>query len=498
MRKLVFRTLVFTALFCLLLTAAVFAEDAEITASDVNFRSGPGTEYSIFDCLPKGTVVTVTDRSDDEWYGVTYGGHSGFIYAIYLNVSAAPAETPVQTVDPAPVKEPAAAPAETPVSGGAVGGSVNAMYVRFRTGPSTEYSILGEYNSGTALTVTAQSGDWYAVTINGKSGYMYADYITLSENGSIPIETPAQTVVETPVATPAPTPVPVVQEPVSNTEGVAGHIKGDYVYFRTGPDTTYSIYETLDDGTKLTITGTSGNWRAVTIGGRSGYVYSSYVVSDGGAIPETPVATPEPVVTPVENTTALVGYITGNSVRFRSGPSTRDDILDELNFGNPVTITGTSGEWKAVVVNGRAGYVYGQYVSEGSATDVGDSPNASVLGKQIVEYALQYEGCPYVWGGTSPSGFDCSGFTTYVYGHFGISLNRVADDQTRNGVEVDISALQPGDLLCFYSGGNYVGHVGIYIGNNRFIHASTYTTGVIISDLSGYYNTRGFIARRLV
>ena len=163
-----------------------------------------------------------------------------------------------------------------------------------------------------------------------------------------------------------------------------------------------------------------------------------------------------------------------------------------------MTITGSSGEWKAVTVKGESGYVYGQYVSEGKIEVIGESPNASPLGKQIVEYALQYEGCAYVWGGTSPDGFDCSGFTTYVFRHFGIQLNRVADDQRKNGVKVDNSALQPGDLLCFFSGGDYVGHVGIYIGNNRFIHASTYTTGVIISELSGYYDTRGFEARRLI
>ena len=151
-----------------------------------------------------------------------------------------------------------------------------------------------------------------------------------------------------------------------------------------------------------------------------------------------------------------------------------------------------------MTINDVAGYVYSQYVSEGRVAVIGDDPNASELGRQIVEYALQYEGYPYVWGGTSPSGFDCSGFTTYVFRHFGITLNRVACDQARNGVAVDTSALQPGDLLCFYSSADYIGHVGIYIGNNRFIHASTYTTGVIISELSGYYDTRGFIARRVI
>ena len=290
---------------------------------------------------------------------------------------------------------------------------------------------------------------------------------------------------------------------VTPTGSKAGHISGDYVYFRSGPSTYYAIYDCLDNGTALTITGRSGEWYAVTIGNRSGYVYNAYVVNDdGGEIPseDRPEPTPEPTPTPADppSTTSIPGYITGNDVRFRSGPSTRHDILGEYSYGTALTITGTSGEWKAVIINGQSGYVYGQYVAEGSVAVVGDDPNTSEIGRQIVEFALQYQGYPYTWGGTSPStGFDCSGFTTYVYGHFGITLNRVACDQARNGVAVDISALQPGDLLCFYSSADYIGHVGIYIGNNRFIHSSTYTTGVIISELGGYYNTRGFIARRV-
>ncbi len=480
MRKRVLKTLIFAALFCILLTVSVFAEEAEITGSYVNFRSGPSTEYSIYDCLPKGTVVTVTDRSNSEWYAVTYDGRSGFISSAYLSVygDAAPADVPATG---------SVAAAE------GTSGTVNAMYVRFRSGPGTDYSILGEYNSGTALTVTGSTDGWYAVVIYGQSGYMYADYVTLG--GAAPAQ-------DTPAPTPAPTPVP---DPivVTPTGSKAGHISGDYVYFRSGPSTYYAIYDCLDNGTALTITGRSGEWYAVTIGGRSGYVYNAYVVNDdGGDVPnETqPEPTPEPTPAPTAPppTTSIPGYITGNDVRFRSGPSTRHDILGEYSYGTALTITGTSGEWKAVIINGQSGYVYGQYVAEGSVAVVGDDPNTSEIGRQIVEFALQYQGYPYTWGGTSPStGFDCSGFTTYVYGHFGITLNRVACDQARNGVAVDISALQPGDLLCFYSSADYIGHVGIYIGNNRFIHSSTYTTGVIISELGGYYNTRGFIARRV-
>ena len=86
----------------------------------------------------------------------------------------------------------------------------------------------------------------------------------------------------------------------------------------------------------------------------------------------------------------------------------------------------------------------------------------------------------------------------YVYSRFGYQLNRVAEDQARNGVHVDPSDLQPGDILCFYSNG-YIGHVGMYIGNGQFVHAANSRSGVIITDLTtGYYATRGYEARRIV
>ena len=486
MRKIIFRTLAFAALFCILLTVPVFAEEAVVIGTDVNFRSGPGMDYSVYERLPNGTVVTVTDRSDSEWYAVTYNGRSGYIYAAYLSIGSTGGSSQES-------------PATTQTTGSS--GTVNAMYVRFRSGPSTDHSILGEYNRGTTLTVTGVSGSWYAVVIDGVAGYMYSDYVTV--NGSSPA----------PAATPAPTPTPTVTAPsepivVTPTGNKAGHIKGDYVYFRSGPSTYYSIYDCLDNGTSLTITGRSGEWYAVTIGRISGYVYSAYVVNDdGGDVPEessstpasTPTPTPAATPAPTPAASSTPGYITGNDVRFRSGPSTRHTILGEYNYGTALTITGTSGEWKAVIINGQSGYVYGQYVAEGSIASTVTDSSGSELGRQIVDFALQYQGYPYTWGGTSPdTGFDCSGFTTYVFGHFGIELNRVACDQAANdGVLVSNSSLQPGDLLCFYSSSNYVGHVGIYIGNGKFIHASTYTTGVIISELNGYYDSRGYFAKRL-
>ena len=180
-------------------------------------------------------------------------------------------------------------------------------------------------------------------------------------------------------------------------------------------------------------------------------------------------------------------------------------ILGELFCGNAVTITGTSGDWTAVIYNGKAGYVYSQYVAKGeygSTTPTEPekpAPGGSVTGQQIANYALQFVGYRYVWGGASPdTGFDCSGLVYYVYGQFGYTMNRVAADQARNGVHVDPADLQPGDVLCFYSSGSYIGHVGLYIGDNMFVHAANSSSGVITSSVTGYYATRGFVARRIL
>ena len=298
MRKRLLKTLAFSALLCTLLTVSVFAEDAEITGNNVNFRSGPGTDYAIYECLPKGTVVTVTDRSDSEWYSVTYGDHSGFINSAYLSVSDAPVEQAPAEPEPVAVTTDAAS-----------SGSVNAMYVRMRSGPGSDYSILGEYNSGTALTVTGSSNGWYAIVINGQSGYMYADYVTVGAAVDSAAETPAPTPEPTPEPTPQPEPV---QEPVS-AGASSGHIQGDYVYFRSGPSTSYAIYDCLLNGTSLTITGLSGDWYAVTVNGQSGYVYSTYVVNEGGEVAVLPEQTPEPTPEPVPVQAEPVSSAAGSS-----------------------------------------------------------------------------------------------------------------------------------------------------------------------------------------
>ena len=132
----------------------------------------------------------------------------------------------------------------------------------------------------------------------------------------------------------------------------------------------------------------------------------------------------------------------------------------------------------------------------------------TALINDMLAFARSFEGYPYVYGGNGPNSFDCSGFVLYVYKHFGYSFSRGAQEQYKDGVNVGMDDLKPGDLVFFtsYSNTNYfnssfrsITHVGLYLGDGYFIHASNPTRGVVIDTLwSGYYNTHFWGACRII
>ena len=538
MDKRFFRTFLFAFLFAVLTHASAWAETAVVTGNDVNMREGPGTNFRIIGCLPAGTYVTVTDRSNGTWYGVEYNGATGFMSGNFLEVAEEEVAQPVNTT-------------AQDVLGPGIAGYVNAMYVRFRSAPGSDYSVRGEYNRGKPLQYYFTTGDWAACIIDGVPGYLYADYVAFgtfdgSDGGNT--AAPSETADDRPLnlrIMDTPTPEPAYRTPspsdqlslqhASNpdVEQIPGYINANYVRFRKGPGSSYPIIETYNAGVPVGVTGVYMDWTACLIDGAFGFIYSDYITipgEDGGEEEnfwaeetETHTATAVTVTTspaniplemPAITFAGVEGYVAGNNVRMRSAPSMSAPIVGEVSYGNALNIVGRTGDWAAAICGDKAGYIYGQFVKLGSlgigTPNQADTPtavtsNAPSLGgsslergMQIAQYAVQFVGCPYSWGGKDPSGFDCSGFVYYVYQQFGITLNRVAQEQAQNGVHVDPSDLQPGDILCFYSGSSYIGHAGIYIGFGMFVHAQNSATGVVITELAGHYADRGFEARRIV
>lgn len=228
------------------------------------------------------------------------------------------------------------------------------------------------------------------------------------------------------------------------------------------------------------------------------------------------------------------GKINVETARVREGASASSEIIDGLDYGTKVEILAENGDWYKVKVGDIEGYVSKRLIStsgnttsrslvearenekkeEKDTSTIDENTNntvnsimqnataSSANGTSVVEYAKQFLGYPYVSAGKTPqTGFDCSGFTRYVFLNFGVTLGGSAASQVGAGTEVSRDGLIAGDLLLFYDEGRTkIGHTGIYIGGGNFIHAANPSRGVVIDNLnsSSYYNTRFVTARRIV
>lgn len=265
-------------------------------------------------------------------------------------------------------------------------------------------------------------------------------------------------------------------------------VNASNVNFRSEPNTGSRVYTTLSTGANVVVGDkTPDGWFKVVYNGTVGYMSSDYLSFN-------------------ETMDGNFGYgtINGTGVRMRDGASLDANIIGKFSHGVRMDVLGVSGNWYRVSYNGMTGYVHSDYFALNGGVSgfhsSGSGGESSADGQAIVDTAMNYLGVPYVWAGTSPSGFDCSGLVYYVYKEHGYTINRTAASIYENGVYVEKSELQPGDAVCFTtSSSSSIGHVGIYIGDGQFIHASSGSGSVIVSDLSSSYYTQHYVgARRII
>lgn len=331
--------------------------------------------------------------------------------------------------------------------------------LNLRASASTSAESLLKINAGDSMIILGEENDWYKVSVNGTTGYMKKLYV--------------------------------------NDECIA-FATTQNLNLRKTADSKGTVVNQFNQGDPMTVLEKEGDWFKVSYDDTIGYVNKEFVDFQYNI------------------------YIDGNDINMRKGATTESEVVTTLDNATIITVLNKNGEWYKVRYDGKIGYVKdtctsftepveepvvvttssnkssstkktssSKKTSSGSSsskkTSSGKKPSSSGStvsgsGQAVVNYAVQFVGNPYKYGGNSlTNGIDCSGFVKQVYAHFGVSLPRTSSSLRSVGKKVSgLSNAKPGDIIC------YSGHVAIYMGGNKIVHASNKKDGIKISNNASY------------
>jgi uncharacterized protein YgiM (DUF1202 family) len=253
----------------------------------------------------------------------------------------------------------------------------------------------------------------------------------------------------------------------------------DNLNIRSEASTDSKLVGKMRNNSACEILGIEGEWAHIQSGEVEGYVKAEYLYTGQEAID---------LAFQLGQTVARVNT---DALYVRMEPSTEADYWTRVPNGEELEVIEDLGDWIKVDIDGEEGYVASEYVDVTSELKTALTITEALYGEgvtdvriAICEFAKQYVGGRYVWGGTSlTKGVDCSGFTMAVYKNFGISLAHSSRAQAVSGTKISVSEAKPGDLI-FYGSGKSINHVAMYIGNGQVVHASNSRTGIIISNVN--------------
>lgn len=376
--------------------------------------------------------------------------------------------------------------------------------VNVRNGPGLMYDKIGELTANTALTLEAYVEDWFAArTAAGERVWIAADLVANAAT--------AQGLLSPATEIPPPPP------PKIATVGEEG------LNMRDGPGTAYVKLDSLERGSTIDLLSRYENWFEVRHpSGKIGWVTGEFLQIADGVVPRLEVLTSAPDPNP-----ALVAMADGK-INLRAGPGTAYPKVSTSSAGTQLELIARYQDWlKVRFADGKSAWVFNDVVrvsdyvvrrvpvtsdipalprpSAPAAAQPRSSgraapPLSAAQAGSVVNFAMQFRGVPYVWGGASLVGFDCSGFTKYVYAQFGLSLPHSAAGQysQRYGTFISRDSLQPGDIVFFantYKPG--ISHVGVYVGGGMVVQALAPGTPLAaVSMNSSYWNSKYYGALR--
>lgn len=395
---------------------------------------------------------------------------------------------------------------------------INVETANLRETADAEGKILKQLSLNNEVEIVEKSGEWYKVKSNDITGYIRQDLLSVKED-TTDNNTTNNPVAENTANTNTDVENVEATTSVNNTENINEEktkLVSEDTKLKIVPAINATDIIEVKANQEVTIIETINNWVCIQSGNTKGWIRSEKLkVKEEQKVEEKQEEQENnETEATVEETKIKTQFIISETVNLRKEPNTSSEIVSKLSLNMAVDVYSEEGGWSKVKVSGKEGYISSSLLSDkkketsrasetprtnentNTQTTTTSSAPASTNGGSVVETAKSYIGSSYVYGGSGPSSFDCSGFTSYVYKQYGVSLNRTAAGQYSNGTAVSKDELQPGDLVMFGKSG--INHVGIYIGGGQMVHAANPSRGVTTDTInSGYYYNNYVGARRV-
>lgn len=470
-----------------------------VSSTSLRIRKSPSTTSDILGSMKNGSTFDIISKTG-KWYEISYNGLKGFVYGDYVKELS-------QTTTPTIIK-----------SGKVYNVSSS---LRVRSGSSINSSIIGYLTNNSAVSIVDTTGEWYRIKFGSSYGYVHKDYILVDGSSNNSNNSPDNENNNT-----------SGDIVIKNKKGIVYNIGNSSLRVRKGPSTNADIVGSVYEGNTVEVIGESGSFYKINYKNTTAYVHKNYIKlvennnssndNSGTSNSDKNESDSEDKVQESMDKKGQVINITSN-LRVRKKPSTDGMVLGYLLNNQYVDIIGKEGDWYKIIFNGSVGYVSGSYIKivdkNNGDTSVSDSYSIilSEMKKQI--------GAPYTWGGSGEiiteqsvrslkerfpqqalegkydytesyigknvRAFDCSGLMQWGFARAGIKIGRTTYDQIKNGVEVSINNVKPGDLLFR----DKLSHVGMYIGDGKWIESPSTGKNVRIVNVPWNYITR---ARRVL
>lgn len=421
----------------------------------LNVREEPNTSADILGKIYGDGACEIVEETDDGWYKITSGGLEGYISAEFVLTGDEAREKAADLVDLRAV--------------------IQADALNIRKEPTTESDSVGRVLQDERYLVKSQTDDGW-IEIN--TGYISAEFVELryclGEARKLDM-----------------------REMVVNLYDNMGISNVDsYLNMRDKPSEEGKIIGKMTSKSAGEILETVDGWYKIKSGPVTGYVKSDYILT-GNEAKNAAMQAAE-----------LMAIVSTDTLNVRSEANTESSIWTQVSNSERYRVLNQLDGWVEIEMDSTTGYVSTDYVDvryalaeaikftplvetstgsgsgsgKGGGTAGGSGQQSSSRRVQIANYALQFLGNPYVWGGTSlTKGADCSGFTMAVYKNFGVSLPHHSGSQASKGRAINSSQMRPGDLIFYTNSSGTINHVALYIGNGQVVHASNKKSGIKIS-----------------